>query len=117
MHFPLTTNFIYKGSGERVSGLIEIAIDQHLLLWTGWRYRDRDEDRTWDWWSIYVGCGSPGARCECYAALAGNELQGLMALDLEGGGLEPAKELLLITWQPTRPTGGRVTDLSVSGLP
>jgi len=69
-----------------VDGLIQLAADEHLVRWTDWRYAPDDQDRTWDWWSIYRECRSSGGRYECYAALAKDHLQGLMVLDLEGGG-------------------------------
>jgi hypothetical protein len=84
MQFPLATGFVDKESGARVRGLIHIAVEEHLLLWTSWRYRSGDEDRAWDWWSIFQGCRLSGGRFECYAALALGNLQGLMALDLSG---------------------------------
>jgi hypothetical protein len=83
MELPLTTRFIDRGSGEGVPGLIRIATDQDLLLWTGWRYRAFDEDRAWDWWGIYLECRASRGRYECYAALALEVLQGLTVLDLK----------------------------------
>ena len=65
-------------------GLIHIAVEEHLLLWTSWRYRSGDEDRAWDWWSIFRECKLSGGRLECFAAVATGNLQGLMALDLRG---------------------------------
>ncbi len=53
MQLPLAANFVDKESGGRVPGLVHIAVEEHLLLWTSWRYRPRDEDRAWDWWSIF----------------------------------------------------------------
>jgi hypothetical protein len=82
MHLPLAAGFVDRGSGERARGLIDLAVEEHLLLWTSWRYRPRDEDQTWDWWSIFQECRLSGGRYERYAALADGNLQGLMALDL-----------------------------------
>jgi hypothetical protein len=84
MQFPLAAGFVDRESGERVRGLIHIAVEQHLLLWASWRYRPRDEDRVWDWWSIFQECRLSGGRFKCYAALVSGNLQGLMALDLSG---------------------------------
>jgi hypothetical protein len=84
MHFPLAAGFIDKVAGARVSGFIHVADEEHLLLWTSWRYRPRDEDRTWDWWSIFQECKLSGGRLECFAAVAAGNLHGLMALDLGG---------------------------------
>lgn len=64
-------------------GIIRIAIERDLLLWTGWRYRQTDEDRAWDWWGIYRECRASRGRYECYAALALDDLQGLAVLDLK----------------------------------
>jgi hypothetical protein len=66
-----------------VPGLIRFATDQDLLLWTSWQYGPTDEDRAWDWWAIYLDCGTSRGRYECYAAWAQNELQGLAVLDLK----------------------------------
>ena len=83
MKLPVTTRFIEKGSGKRMEGLIRIATEHDLLLWTGWRYRPSDEDRTWDWWSLYLECKASNGRYECYAAFMANDLQGLAVLDLK----------------------------------
>jgi hypothetical protein len=84
MQFPLAAGFVDKVTGARVSGFIHIAVEEHLLLWTSWRYRSSDEDRSWDWWSIFQECKLSGGRLECFAALSSGSLQGLMALDLSG---------------------------------
>jgi hypothetical protein len=84
MQLPLVAGFVDRGSGARVRGFIHIAVEEHLLLWASWRYRPRDEDRAWDWWSIFEECRSSSGRFECFAALAAGNLQGLMALDLKG---------------------------------
>jgi hypothetical protein len=83
MELPLTARFVDRGSGERKPGLVRIATDHDLLLWTGWRYRPTDEDRAWDWWGIYLECRASRGRYECYAALALEDLQGLAVLDLK----------------------------------
>lgn len=84
MQFPLATGFVDKESRAQVSGFIHTAVEEHLLSWTSWRYRSYDEDRTWDWWSIFQECKLSGGRLECFAALAAGNLQGLVALDLSG---------------------------------
>ena len=84
MLFPLAACFIDRRTGGRVHGLVDIAIEEHLLLWTSWPYRSSDEDRMWDWWSIFQECRLSDGQLECYAALAEGNLQGLMALDLSG---------------------------------
>ena len=66
-------------------GFIRIATNDDLLLWTGWRYRPTDEDRTWGWWGIFLECRASRRRYECYAALALDDLQGLAVLDLKTG--------------------------------
>jgi hypothetical protein len=83
MDLPLITRFIDKRSGGRVPGFIGIATDQDLLRWTAWRYRPADEDRTWDWWEIYLDCKKVAGRYQCYAARAMGDLQGLMLLDVK----------------------------------
>jgi hypothetical protein len=62
--------------------MIRQATEEDVLLWTEWRYRARDEDREWDWWSIYREYAAQPERYEIYAAVARGDLQGLMALDL-----------------------------------
>jgi hypothetical protein len=83
MEFPVTTQFLDRGSGQGVPGIIRVAIDQDLLLWTGWRYGAAEEDRAWDWWGFYQECRASRGRYECYAALALDDLQGLAVLDLK----------------------------------
>jgi hypothetical protein len=82
MDFPLPTSFLENSSGSSVDGLIRLATQQDLTLWTQWRYRTSDEDRTWDWRGIYSGCADSRGQYECYAAFAMNDLQGLAVLDL-----------------------------------
>jgi hypothetical protein len=84
MQLPLVVSLVDRASGTRVRGRIQTAVEQHLLWWTGWRYDDADEDRGWDWWGIHRECSSSAGRYECYAAVAANDLQGLMVLDLRG---------------------------------
>jgi hypothetical protein len=103
MHFPLAAGFIDKVAGARVSGLIHIAVEEHLLLWTSWRYRSSDEDRTWDWWSIFQECKLSGDQLGCFAAVAAGNLQGLMALDLRGKGTRPA-DAITVDYLATNPT-------------
>ena len=107
MQFPLTVRFVDKEIDERVRGFINIAVEFHLLLWTAWwRYRPGDEDREWNWWRIFLECKLSGGRFECYAATQSGNLEGLMALDITGEGLERAKPLLLIIGdQPGQPNG------------
>ena len=83
MRLPLAVSLIDKGSGERVPGVVRMAIEQDLLLWMRWRYRPSDQDRTWDWWGIYLESMASDGRHECYAALAAEGLHGLMLLNLE----------------------------------
>ena len=109
MQFPLAADFVDKKSGGRVPGLIHIAVEEHLLLWTSWRYRPRDEDRTWDWWSIFQECKVSGGQFESYAAFAAGNLQGLMALDLAGERTGMAKGIIVdyLATNPTNRTAGR----------
>jgi hypothetical protein len=82
MRLPLATVFVDKSSGKRVPGFVQRAFEQDLLLWMRWRYRPNDLDRTWDWWGIYLDTLVSDGRHECYAALAGAELHGLMQISL-----------------------------------
>jgi hypothetical protein len=95
MQFPLAAGFVDKKSGGRVAGLIHIAVEEHLLLWTSWRYRPRDEDRAWDWWSIFQECKFSGGLLECFAAVTAGNLQGLMALDLRGKRTKTGKAIVV----------------------
>jgi len=45
MQFPVAARFVERVSGDWVPGLIHPAVEEHLLLWTRWQYRPRDEDR------------------------------------------------------------------------
>lgn len=83
MRLPLASTFVDRGSGERVRGFIRLAIEQDLLLWTGWQYRPSDEDKAWDWWGIYGESMASRDRYECYAALTAHDLHGLILLDLK----------------------------------
>ncbi len=75
-------HFTDRLSGERVRGLILPATEQDLLAWTGWRYSAEDEDKDWDWWSIYLESRLSEGRYECFAAFSASGVQGLMLLDL-----------------------------------
>jgi hypothetical protein len=90
-------------------GLIHIAVEEHLLLWTNWRYRPRDEDRSWDWWSIFQECRLSGGRLECYAALVGGNLQGLMVLNLRGKRNRTGKAIIVdyLAGNPANRTAGQ----------
>jgi hypothetical protein len=54
MTFPLKTRFVDRASGKGVPGLIRIATEQDMPLWTNWRYGSTDDDKSWDWWSLYL---------------------------------------------------------------
>lgn len=109
MQLPLAAAFVDRGSGERVRGLIHIAVEEHLLLWTSWRYRPSDEDRAWDWWSIFQECRSSAGRFECYAALATGNLEGLMALDLRGKRTKTGQGIVIdyLATNPANRTAGQ----------
>jgi len=109
MQFPLAASFVDKKSGARVRGFIHIAVEEDLLLWTRWRYRPRDEDRAWDWWSIFQQCRLSGGRCEGFAALAAGNLQGLMALDLHGKRSATGKGVMVdyLATNPVNRTAGQ----------
>jgi hypothetical protein len=109
MQFPLAAGFVDKGSGAEVRGLIHIAVEEHLLLWTSWRYRSGGEDRTWDWWSIFQECRLSGGQFECYAAFAAGNLQGLMALDLRGKRNGTGKAIIVdyLATNPANRTAGQ----------
>ena len=83
MELPIATRFVDRSSEKGVRGLVRIATDQDLLSWTLWRYKPTDEDRAWDWRSIFRECKASHGRYECYAALALDDLQGLTLLDLK----------------------------------
>jgi len=109
MQLPLAAGFVDRRSGARVRGLIQIAVEEHLLLWTSWRYRPRDEDRAWDWWSIFQECRLSEGRFECYAALADGDLQGLMVLDLRGKRTGTGKGIIVdyLATNPANRTAGQ----------
>jgi hypothetical protein len=109
MQFPLAAGFVDKKSGGRVPGLIHIAVEEHLLLWTSWRYRPCDEDQAWDWWSIFQEGRLSGGRFECYAALATGNLQGLMALDIQGKRSSMSKGVIVdyLATNPANRTAGQ----------
>ncbi len=117
MRLSLAANFVDRESGERVHGVIEVALEQHLLWWTGWRYDSRDEDGGWDWWGIYQECRSSAGRYECYAAVAANDLQGLMVLDLRGRRTSAGKAII-VDYLATNPANRAATrGLKYVGLP
>src|SRR2546423_15120588 len=74
--------FTDRFSGERVRGLIVPATEENILAWMSWRYSEEDEDKHWDWWSIYLEARLSQGRYECLAALSATGVQGLMLLDL-----------------------------------
>jgi hypothetical protein len=102
MRLPLTANFIDKGSGSKVPGVVQRAVEQDLLLWLRWRYRTRDPDRTWDRWGIYLDTLVSNGRHECYAALAAEELQGLMQIELEERGTR-SDDAVIVDYLSTNP--------------
>jgi GNAT superfamily N-acetyltransferase len=109
MQFPLAAAFVDRVSGERMRGLAQIAVEENLLLWAGWQYRPRDEDRSWDWWGIFQECKLSESRFECYAALAQGNLHGLMALDLGAKRARPTKRVTVdyLATNPANRTAGR----------
>ena len=84
MQLPIVCRWAERVGGRPVRGGIRLAEELDLLAWTRWRYDRHDEDKTWDWWGILTECRASSGRYECYAALAGGELQALMVLDLTG---------------------------------
>jgi hypothetical protein len=108
MQLPLAVRFDDKEINAPVRGFIRIAIEKHLLLWTSWRYRPRDEDRAWDWWRIFLECRSSGGRYECYAALESGNLQGLMALDISGKRTRTGRAIIVdyLATKPANRTAG-----------
>jgi hypothetical protein len=109
MQFPVASTFVDRESGAKVPGLIRLATEQDLLLWTGWRYRPLDEDGIWDWWGIYRESMALRDRYECYAAFAANDLQGLMALDLKARGTSGGNAIT-IDYLSTNPTNRKSTE-------
>jgi len=95
MQLPSLARFIDKHSGARIHGSIHAAAERHLGFWRDWRYNPYDEDRAWDWWAIYQECASWAERYECYAAMAANQLQGLMVIDLRGRRLGDGSALIV----------------------
>jgi hypothetical protein len=83
MGLPLAAKFIDKASKKKVPGLIRRVDLLDMAFWTGWRHRSTDEDRSWDWWSIYLDCARSTGRYELYGALTADDLQGLMVLDIQ----------------------------------
>ena len=84
MQLPIVCKWAERVGGTTVRGGIRLVEELDLLAWTRWRYGSHDEDKTWDWWGIFTECRVSSGRHECYAALAGGELQALMVLDLTG---------------------------------
>src|SRR5688572_18116207 len=83
MKAPLIVNLASKTTGRKVNATIQLAREQDIFLWANWRYRPEDEDRDWDWWKIFGDYRNEPLRYECYSAIAAEELQGLMLLDLD----------------------------------
>jgi len=82
MQLPLVARFVERTSGRIVRGTIDRAIDEAIAAWIQWRYGREDEDRSWDWRSIYLESIKTPGRHECYAAWANDGLQGLMAMEI-----------------------------------
>src|SRR5437867_467416 len=91
-----------RGTQRWAQGGIRLATNEDVGAWTRWRHRTDDEDRSWDWRSIYGESSESGGRHECYAAWADGELQGLMALDLQPQNAQEA-DLITIDYLSTNP--------------
>src|SRR5436190_24029018 len=79
MESVIAANFVERRTRRVVEGFMRKATEFDLLGWTTWRYKFDDEDRDWDWWTIYAKSQRSRSRKECYAAIVAGELQGLMA--------------------------------------
>ena len=73
-----------------------------LLAWVRWRHRLEDEDRAWDWSSIYAESSESDGGHECYAAWADDELQGLMALHLRHPNAQEGR-FIMVDYLSTNP--------------
>jgi hypothetical protein len=103
MRFPIPCHFTDRLTGERVRGLILLATEGHLLEWREWHYSPDDEDRDWDWWSIYLECRLSEGRYECFAAVAANGLQGLMLLDVSPSEVK-RRQGIIVDYLSTNPS-------------
>lgn len=108
MQLPLAVGLVERESGAGVRGEVQIAVEEHLLMWTSWRYRSQDEDRTWDWWGIFQECKTSGGQMECFAAFAGGNLQGLMSLDFKAKGNKTGEGIIVdyLATSPANRTAG-----------
>jgi hypothetical protein len=83
IRFPINCWLVERQTGKTVAGQIGPTTKRDLLGWVQWRYRADDEDKTWDWWGIYLQSQGPENRYECYSLITSGTLEGLMVLDLK----------------------------------
>lgn len=95
MRFPISATLVERASGKEVAAEVHFATERNLFGWTNWNYARRDADRDWDWWSIFQEAKASGGKLECYALVAGLELQGLMLLNLTGCRMGKNKTLVV----------------------
>lgn len=70
IRFPINCRLVERHTGKAVRGQISPTSKKDLVGWTQWRYRAEDEDRTWDWWGIFLQSQRSANRYECYSLIA-----------------------------------------------
>jgi hypothetical protein len=101
MDLPIKVGFESKQTGELVAGEVRKTAYLDLFAWTSWSYGDRDEDRSWNWRAIYLDQKNALDEYECYAAVVGNDLHGLMALNI--GRQASDQKGILVDYLATKP--------------
>lgn len=108
MKFPVATRFAERATGNHVDGEIRPSIWLDIAGQLQWKYGGSALDAEWDWAGIFDGSQTSRSRIECYSAVAGDELHGLISLDIRGRKIGRAKGLVVdyLATNPQNRAGG-----------
>jgi hypothetical protein len=84
LKFPLQAHPRDRATKAPVPAVAAPMSESDVELWGLWQYPKDAADRGWDWESIFAEAQAPGSEMECYAVVAREALQGLMAVVVEG---------------------------------
>ena len=108
MTFPVAAGFEERTTGNHVDGEIHPTIWLDIAAQLQWKYGGGALDAEWDWAGIFDGSQTRHSRIECYSAMAGDELHGLISLDIRGRKIGRAKGLVVdyLATNPQNRAGG-----------
>ncbi len=108
MKFPVAARFVERANSARVNGEIHRATWLDIAAQSQWDYEENALDREWDWAGIFAITQRSRSSIECYAAVVGEELHGLMAIEAKGRKIGRSEALVLeyLATNPRNRTGG-----------